>query len=283
MTIQDILQTLIGTAEIRRAVRLKGEGKFFGSGHRHRALSHIDYLDQGSVVIDLERRSYRVTSGQVVFVPGGWWHASSQDQASADRYTVHSLSFTVASPVRRWSLPPIVTIADRTAFILLFRELIDEFHMRHPERDLNLRLNLARLLFLIWRDGRRRLRASASVEQVTEDVVASKIQHAMGYIQDHYARKLTLREIAAAIHVSPSWLSHRFRAFTGVAPIRYLINYRFAQALRLMHQTPDKLDSIVGQVGFNDPHYFFRLFKQRYRCSPRRYIRLTQTGALVPE
>ena len=277
MTIQDILQTLIGTAEIRRAFHFRGDGRFYDPGHRHEALSHIDYLDHGSAAIELERRSHQVTAGQAVFVPGGCWHAS-QDAASAGRYTVYSLSFTVAPPAQQWSFPSIVTVADRSAFILLFRELIDEFHMRHPERDLNLRLNLARLLFLMWRDGRQRPRVRAALEPVTksaENALALKMRQAMDYIKVNYARKLTLREIAGAMSVSPSWLSHRFRSFTGVAPIQYLINYRFSQALHLMHQTPDKVESIARQVGFASPAYFYRLFKKRYRLSPRHYSRLT--------
>lgn len=64
MTIEDILQALIGTAEIRRAFCLKGDGEFYGSGHQHEALSHLDYLDQGSAVIDLARRNIGSCRGQ---------------------------------------------------------------------------------------------------------------------------------------------------------------------------------------------------------------------------
>jgi AraC-like DNA-binding protein len=77
--------------------------------------------------------------------------------------------------------------------------------------------------------------------------------------------------IADAMHVSVSTFRRRFVEHFGMPPGRYRNRLLIDHACSLMHRTdlPDK--QIALELGFCDPHYFSRCFKQILNQSPRQY------------
>ncbi|NBC11729.1 MAG: helix-turn-helix domain-containing protein [Planctomycetes bacterium] len=77
--------------------------------------------------------------------------------------------------------------------------------------------------------------------------------------------------IAERLHVSPATLRRRFRERLGISPGRYRTRRMIDRACELMQQTDMTDQQIAERLGFCDPYYFSRCFKQAVGRSPRAY------------
>ena len=104
---------------------------------------------------------------------------------------------------------------------------------------------------------------------VPEGLVAQVEAHLL----KHLAEPVGLDEMARALHVSRSSLSHRYNELTGTSPMQALLRLRIEQAKRLLVRG-HKLDDIAGQCGFYDAAHVSRVFQAKTGQSPRRFARM---------
>jgi signal transduction histidine kinase/AraC-like DNA-binding protein len=97
------------------------------------------------------------------------------------------------------------------------------------------------------------------------------VKQAVAYIHGHYELPLSRVEIAQSVGVSENYLTHIFHQELGVSLWDYLNRYRVLQAKDLLRHTHDSIAVISGQVGFDDPAYFSRVFRRYVGQSPRMY------------
>lgn len=108
-----------------------------------------------------------------------------------------------------------------------------------------------------------------SVTQVHTSVEQQAlVAQAEYYLQAHYQSGVTVAAVAEALHVSPSYLSRTFKALKGENPMSYLTALRLNQAKQLLDETNLPINQVSGVVGYQDPFYFSRLFKQHFGQSP---------------
>ena len=62
-----------------------------------------------------------------------------------------------------------------------------------------------------------------------------------------------------------------FKRAYGVSVNDYINQYRVSQAKALMDETDMKVYEIAFHVGFNDQHYFSKIFKRYQGVSPTEY------------
>lgn len=101
------------------------------------------------------------------------------------------------------------------------------------------------------------------------------------YIEDHYMENIQLSDIAIVAHVSPSYLSTRFKKETGMNFTEYLVRYRINKAEELLKESNLRYREIAEQVGYFDYAHFSKIFKKYIGVSPREYqekCRKAQTG-----
>jgi signal transduction histidine kinase/AraC-like DNA-binding protein/ABC-type sugar transport system substrate-binding protein len=97
------------------------------------------------------------------------------------------------------------------------------------------------------------------------------VRRAVVYIQQHYSRPLSRQEIAEVVGLSKNYLSQIFHQELGISPWEYLNRYRIRQARELLRTTNDSITTIASLVGFDDPAYFSRIFRNHTGLSPRAY------------
>jgi AraC-like DNA-binding protein len=90
------------------------------------------------------------------------------------------------------------------------------------------------------------------------------------YIDDHIGERLTLGGLARAIHVSPSFLSHRAAAELGRPPLKHVAEKRL-QLARERLRAGGSVHEVASDLGFYDAFHFSRRFKARFGCAPTRY------------
>lgn len=97
------------------------------------------------------------------------------------------------------------------------------------------------------------------------------VNNAKGYIYHNCHRSITLSEVAQAIHVNSSYLSHLFSEVTGNTYVYYLSVCRTEKAKELLGNSQLKIYEIGEQVGFRNPRYFSSIFRKLTGMTPNEY------------
>ncbi|WP_218148351.1 helix-turn-helix transcriptional regulator [Lentzea xinjiangensis] len=92
-------------------------------------------------------------------------------------------------------------------------------------------------------------------------------------IERRYPEPLSLREVAAAVSISPGHLTSTVRRRTGRTVQEWITERRMVQARRLLAVTELPVSDIGRQVGFPDAGYFARTFGKLHGMSPTSWRR----------
>lgn len=109
-------------------------------------------------------------------------------------------------------------------------------------------------------------------EQLAYPSLREEIQSALDYIRNNYHRDITLEEISKKVGLSKYYFSHLFSNEIGENFSSYLSQYRLNRASQLLlDNRKENISEIAYKVGFNDPNYFARAFKEKFDLSPSKY------------
>jgi len=97
------------------------------------------------------------------------------------------------------------------------------------------------------------------------------IRRAKSMINEFYHAGITLDEIASRLNITPEYLGTQFRKETGVTFSTYIKNFRIQKAKELLIGTSLKLYEIADRVGYSDPKYFSKVFKETTGQLPADY------------
>lgn len=99
------------------------------------------------------------------------------------------------------------------------------------------------------------------------------VKKTVSYIANSYADKVSLEEIASRFKVTPEYISHLFTKDMGISFSDYVKKYRIDQAKKIMRTSGYKIYQIGEKVGYRDPKYFNRVFKEVTGLSPKEYMK----------
>lgn len=91
-------------------------------------------------------------------------------------------------------------------------------------------------------------------------------------MDDNYLTPITVETLAELFHFSPSYITRIFKKEYGVPPFKYLLGLRIDEAKRMIRANDSLNIGLVAQaVGYEDQHYFSRIFKNVTGLSPSEY------------
>ncbi len=133
-------------------------------------------------------------------------------------------------------------------------------------------------------DRRGRILAWLHRLEPLRNVLSKEILEALDYVDAHYAEDVTLAVIASKVYLPESYLSTLFHKEAGCTYIRYVSQMRIENACRLIMEEPESsLDAIAFKVGIQNPHYFYKVFKNYTDLTPgafrELYVSLLEAGA----
>lgn len=106
--------------------------------------------------------------------------------------------------------------------------------------------------------------------------VTSLVERSLGYIHEHYSRDFDIDELASQVAVSPSYLFRLFKKKMHVTPMHYRNMVRVDKAKLLLADQQLTVDDVAERVGFDDPKYFARVFRELTGMTPSGYRRSRQ-------
>ena len=90
------------------------------------------------------------------------------------------------------------------------------------------------------------------------------------YIETHY-KNGSLTEVAEEMKQPAYFISRLLKKYTDSNFKELLQQRKLQQAAYLLSQTPLTVDAVMENIGYDNSSYFYRKFREKYGCSPRKY------------
>ena len=127
--------------------------------------------------------------------------------------------------------------------------------------------------------SRKSLRERYSQEVILKpkDIAITDLdEQFLGRVQEVMDQRLvesgfSAREFSEALSMSRMQLHRKLKALTGLSATEFVRSQRLKLAASLLQTSNSNISQIGYQVGFNDPSYFAKCFKDAYGCSPTEY------------
>jgi len=97
------------------------------------------------------------------------------------------------------------------------------------------------------------------------------IPRARAFIHEAYHRKISLREVAAQLGLSRTYLSTLFRRECGCTLTEYIHRVRLQRAQELIRAGTPALSTVASLVGYQNYRDFHRNFVRYQNASPKRF------------
>jgi two-component system, response regulator YesN len=118
------------------------------------------------------------------------------------------------------------------------------------------------------------LGANSSPQMFKQDL----IERGISFIESHFTNsELKLEDVANYVDRNPSYFSHLLISKTGRGFTEILTGIRVKEAKRYLLETNNPVKEIALLVGFHNPNYFSRIFKEIVGVSPREF-RINKRG-----
>ena len=223
----------------------------------------------GSGWVDLAGQRTRVSPSTVVLIPPGAAHSYGADDD--DPWTIWWCHVRGSDVGDLWEAAgasverPLLSLRAGDRATALLDEIVTAL-----ERD----QSPARLLAtagVAWR-----LLTQLAVDRRLPEQ-GEPLERAMRYLEERVDGAIRVSELARLVGVSASHLGALFRGATGGGVLAYHTALRMASARGLLDTTTLPVAEVAREVGYDDPLYFSRRFRNAHGTSPSEY-RLHRKG-----
>jgi YesN/AraC family two-component response regulator len=106
-----------------------------------------------------------------------------------------------------------------------------------------------------------------------QDIVGieSKIQKIKNYLERNCFKKVTLKDAASVVFLSPKYLSRVFKEVTGKNFNELKLNIKLNKACELLTNTKHSVEHISYKLGYENAESFIRIFIKKFKTTPTQY------------
>ncbi|MCM8816708.1 MAG: AraC family transcriptional regulator [Candidatus Omnitrophica bacterium] len=129
--------------------------------------------------------------------------------------------------------------------------------------------SIEQIFFMLLRrivDGEKQ-----NVEEINETV-----RQAIAFIEENFAKPLSLKQLSYSLNISPFHLSHLFTRYAGISFKQYLTRRRIEEAKKLLQDSDLKIFAVSRRCGFPSENSFTKAFKKLTGTSPLSYRKIFQ-------
>ena len=150
------------------------------------------------------------------------------------------------------------------------------------ENEFGYEVRLRNALSHIW----LKLLELSSSELIHEETAPDKksddkIKTMMIYIHDHFAEKISVRDLAAAAFLSERECYRVFQNCLHMTPTEYLTSIRPQMACRMLAETRESVTDIGHACGLGSSSYFGKTFREHTGYTPLEYRRKWQDNGRI--
>ena len=227
------------------------------------------YIVRGEMDVLLGDITVHATAGSVIVFPPDkrykYSYVSSGEEL--DYLWVHftgSYAEQLLSECGLYPLPYFSTTSDNRAIPEKFKKLFEIFERGGARQRVELAVTLEQILL-------------AAAKATAEKSPPPPLEKSIRFIHLSYNSKISVPELAAMENLSNSRYIALFHKQMGMSPSAYIIDLRMNAACELLQSTDISVKQIGLLVGYEDPHFFSKLFKKHIGVSPKEYkLRVNQ-------
>ena len=130
-------------------------------------------------------------------------------------------------------------------------------------------------------DIERTSQSAFAIFRGQKDHEDEEIKKAQEYIEQHYADKLTVHNIADKLAIVRRTLERRFKKATSNTVIEYIQRVRMEAAKKQLETGRKTVNEVMYEVGYTDSNAFRKVFKDVSGMSPIDYKGKYNKGALI--
>ena len=246
--------------------------------HRHEEIAEFLLVYEGSGHYNVENQFHEVKKGDVLLYNAGTLH----EVATNKEEKIGTFCFGVTD-LRLNGLPVNHLTDAKDGFVRhsneYFAQMLSMSHLIYTtlnneneyNQEICLHLTVALMLLMIHLPGNT-LKGMRSEDFILVDRIKN-------FVDENFRDNINIDSIAKALHISPSYASHIFKAATGYSIKKYLSRRRIGEAETQLLSSNASVTEIAHMVGFNDSNYFNTVFSKTVGLTPRRY-RVEYSAAL---
>lgn len=235
-------------------------------GHAAERRIHDDHLliycRAGRGHLSVEEVRTTVEAGDLVLLPQGVAHAYYADETEPwSIYWVHFAGERALDFCRQAD----GTALPRRTTVGLAPRVVSDFETLLSVRRAGYRL----APFLIAANQLKQLVASLALQggAATDRLLAESD----ALMRANLGRRVDLATLARAAGLSRFHFAKRYKAVTGTSPIQRFIHLKIERACHLLDVTDAGVADVAAELGYDDPLYFSRVFRNVVGVSPRGY------------
>lgn len=245
--------------------------------HAHKDRVEILYLLEGKGYHTIGKTTYETQAGDLLVINAGTPHEERVRGEDSLRYCVCAVTdLHIKGMEKDWIIskyqnPVIKTGKENTFFNHIFQLLINETLSSDPLKN-EICSMLARLLIMKILDYYEKNKEECFKDQISKEESDNGIVlQVQEYLNQNFKEKITLKDAAQRVNISPYYLERIFKKNTGTSFTQYIIDRRLGYAQNLLRDTKRSIAQIAEESGYDNPSYFSQLFKKRFGCNPGAY------------
>lgn len=221
----------------------------------------------GEGELSYDGQNYQLHSGDCVFIDcrKAYSHSTSDNLWSLQWCHFYAPSLpAVYEKYKERGGRPLFHPENIDLFTGLLSDLYNLAAMSDYIRDMRINEKLGTLLTLL-------MEQSWHPECMTVSRKRMELIEMKKHLDEHYAEKITLDDLAKRFFINKFYLSKIFKETYGTTVNNYLISKRITRAKQLLRFTDMTVDEIGVAVGMGDANYFSRMFRKVEGTSPSEY------------
>lgn len=138
---------------------------------------------------------------------------------------------------------------------------------QEPGYEFKIREALSRIWIELFQMCAPLLKERSQAGQIADD----KVKGMMVYVHEHYAEKISVRELASAVFLSERECYRVFQNHLHMTPVDYIRSYRIQTACRMLAESHVPVTEVGIACGMGNSSYFGKVFLEATGYTPRQY------------
>jgi AraC-like DNA-binding protein/mannose-6-phosphate isomerase-like protein (cupin superfamily) len=239
--------------------------------HKHDVLEFV-FITKGKGHVIIEQREYNVQKGDLLIYNQNTLHSeeSTKDEPIESFFlgvdNVHIEGLPENSLLRAGEKEVVSVKSEYESLYHYFYMIVTEAETQAPFSKEMTESVVRVILILILR-----LLSKESGEFAQYQKTNEAFERAKSYIDKNFSMIEGIDDVCKNAFLSKYYLSHVFKIYGGVSPVRYITQKKIGLAKELLANPEILLAGIASRCGYDETAYFSKVFKRSEGCSPGEY------------
>ncbi len=237
--------------------------------HHYHDNFEIYYLESGICNYFLDNKIYKLSDGDIIFIPRGVIHKTVYPKNEHNRilinFTKDYINPVLAADLQYAFSKRVYRSPNAEKIKGILDKIYDEYTLASKLSNELIRCYMTELFAYIIRNPS--LKGSISDNGSGSAI----IEDATEYISKNFKEDISLGKLAQRAGYCESYFSKLFKSKTGFGCKEYILTVRIRAAKMLLASTRLSVSDIAYKCGFGDSNYFSTIFKKTEGMSPLKY------------